>query len=143
MRSNATRPSSSLEFENRWRALSGDEAARRELLSTLIDPAGGAAPGDAMRSLFKSSLSGDTLFDLLDVIVGSIAAENARETLQLLDGLASVDRFSMTLMLLGKRRTAELAARWQKKTKTLEGLEALQPEWTRVCGKYGKILLSE
>ena len=108
VRVNMTAPQSSFEFENRWKALDGDNVKRRELLSSLV--AYGEKP---IRAVFQSSLNADMLFSVLEVLVHMSCDANAEESIDILKGFARVERFDMTILLLGKKRVAALRDAWR------------------------------
>ena len=137
VKSKSTPPASALEFENRWKALMGHDVGRRELLSTLV-PTGNVSARDSMRALFKSSMSGEMLFEILDVIFGNLVPENVEQSLRLLDGITGVDRFDMTLMLLGKKNIEVLGRRWRAASQEIDVVE--NEWWANVSTKYKKVL---
>lgn len=137
VKSKSTPPASALEFENRWKALMGHDVRRRELLSTLV-PTGNVSARDSMRALFKSSMSGEMLFEILDVIFRNLVPENVEQSLRLLDGITGVDRFDMTLMLLGKKNIEVLGRRWRAASQEIDVVE--NEWWANVSAKYKKVL---
>ena len=108
VRVKTTAPQSSFEFENRWKALDGDNTKRRELLASLV------ADGEkSIRAVFQSSLNADMLFSVLEVLIQNSCDTNAEETLCILRGFTRVERFDMTMLLLGKKRIAALCDAWR------------------------------
>ena len=108
VRVKTTAPQSSFEFENRWKALDGDSTKRRELLASLV--ADGEKP---IRAVFQASLNADMLFSVLEVLVQKSCDANAEESICILRGFTRVERFDMTMLLLGKRRIAALGDAWR------------------------------
>ena len=115
----------------------GHDVRRRELLSTLV-PTGNVSARDSMRALFKSSMSGEMLFEILDVIFRNLVPENVEQSLRLLDGITGVDRFDMTLMLLGKKNIEVLGRRWRAASQEIDVVE--NEWWANVSAKYKKVL---
>lgn len=96
-------PRSALEFESRWRSCGSNISAKRATLSLLLskDQNGALSGIRSIPSLFKSSLSGDMLFQILQTLLVSISDDNCEETFKLLEGISCVERFKMGMMLLG------------------------------------------
>lgn len=92
-----------LEFESRWRSCGSNCSAKRAILSLLLteDQNGALSGTRSIPTLFKSSLSGEMLFQILQTLMVSISDNNCEETFKLLEGFSCVERFNMGMMLLG------------------------------------------
>merc|ERR1712178_613795 len=67
-------PKSATEFENRWKALRDDHEKQRELLATLVQSEDSDTKD--IPTIFKSSLSGEILYEILYNITVYASAEN-------------------------------------------------------------------
>lgn len=101
-------PVNSAEFERRWRAIRGDQAARSTYLD-LVDPT-------SLVALFGNALTPDVLEGIVCTLLRAIKeegkGERAERRARMMRELAQVKRFSMNLMLVAKAAKQTLAALW-------------------------------
>lgn len=103
-------PTTSSDFECRWRTVKGDQAARAAYLD-LIDPG-------SVVALFGSALTPDVLESVLRTLLMAIhckeSSEKVARRIKMLRELTRVQRFSMNLMLVAKGAKQGLAALWDQ-----------------------------
>ena len=84
----------------------GADWGRRADYLQIIDPA-------QLPVLFKQSLTGPVLAGMLNTALGRLIMVKPHLTMSLLEGLTTVPRFSMAVMLLSRADKANIVALWE------------------------------
>ncbi|GAQ89022.1 hypothetical protein KFL_004800070 [Klebsormidium nitens] len=101
---NVATPRTSYEFETQWKGFKDDSAAKAKLLKTLVP--------FQLAPFFKESLQAPLLCDMLRVVARELLPGDAAFAADLLEGLSTVPRFAMTVMLISGKDKQSLRELW-------------------------------